>query len=81
MILDTFQEICGISVDPLKLQSAKLHRKPGKCALQMLDCLFSTDELVNGNPSGLTNSKDEARRKTIKQLDPERIKYICGKFM
>lgn len=65
-------------MDRLKLQSAKLHKDPGKCALQMLDCLFTTDDLVNGNPSGLTNSKDELRRKTIKKLDPERIKYICG---
>ena len=37
--------------------------------------------LYNGNPSGLTNSKDEVRRKTIKKLDPQRIKYICGEYV
>ena len=53
----------------------------GKCALQLLDCLFDTTELVNGNPSGQTNSKDPTRQKTIKRLDPERINYICGKYV
>ena len=26
-----------------------------KCALQLMSCLFSAEELVNGNPSGNTN--------------------------
>ena len=49
---DAFQEeiqICRITVDPLKLQSAKLHKDPGKCAQKMLGSLFTTTELVNGN--------------------------------
>ena len=65
-------------VDRLKLQSAKLNQNSAKCALQMMGCLFSTDELVNGNPSGITNSKDEARRRSIRKLDPNRMKYIYG---
>jgi len=68
-------------VDCLKLKSAKLHKDPGKCALQMLDCLFNTEELVNGNPSGFTNSKDEVRKKNIEKLDLERIEYICGEYI
>ena len=88
MYFNTFQEesetsgiieICGVKVDSLKLQSAKIHNDAGKCAQKMLSCLFTPVELVNGNPSGVTNSKDEVRRKTIKKLDPQRIKYICGK--
>ena len=46
--------------------------------LQLLGCLFSPEELVNGNPSGITNSKDEMRQKSIKKLDPLRITYIYG---
>ena len=73
--------ICGHSVDRLKLQSAKLQGDPSKCALQLMSCLFSVEELVNGNPSGHTNSKDDIRKKTIKKLDPERIKYISGMYI
>ena len=66
-------------VDNLKYQSAILPKDAGKCALQLLDCLFDTTELVNGNPSGQTNSKDPARKLSIRQLDPDRMKYIYGK--
>ena len=65
-------------VNKLKLQAAKLHADPGRCALAMMSCLFTAEELVNGNPAGISNSKDEARRRGIKQLDPNRIKYIQG---
>lgn len=68
--------IYGYKVDRLKLQSAKLQCDPSKCGLQLLGCLFSPEELVNGNPSGITNSKDEMRQKSIKKLDPLRITYI-----
>lgn len=44
-----------------------------------MSCIFTAEELVNGNPSGHTNSKDESRIKTIQKLDPERIKFINGK--
>lgn len=63
----------------IKLQSAKLCTDSSKCALQLMSCLFSAEELVNGNPSGLTNSKDETRIRTIKKLDVNKIKYIRGK--
>ena len=68
-------------VDNLKYQSAILHKDVGKCALQLLDCLFDTTELVNGNPSGQTKSKDPNRQKSIRKLDPERINYICGECL
>ena len=71
-------QICGRDVENLKYQSAILHKSPGKCALQLLDCLFSTKELVNGNPNGQTRSKEEGRKNNITQLDPIRIQYICG---
>ena len=72
--------INSYKVDRLKLQSAKLQSDASKCALQLLGCLFSAEELVNGNPSGTTTAKDEIRRQTIKKLDPVRMKYIMGMF-
>ena len=72
--------IYGHKVDRLKLQSAKVQGEASKCALQLMSCLFSAEELVNGNPSGNTNSKDEMRRKTIQKLDPKRIQYISGMY-
>lgn len=65
-------------VDRLKLQSAKLQSDASKCALQLLGCLFSAEELVNGNPSGTTTAKDVVRKRTIKKLDPVRMNYIIG---
>ena len=58
-----------------------MHKDPGKCALQLMDCLFTTKELVNGNPSGQTNSKDDTRKSNIKKLDPNKIKYIHGEYI
>ena len=49
----------------------------GKCTLQMPNCLFTTEELVT--PSGKTKSNDENQKKSLKQLDPQRIKFILGK--
>lgn len=46
-----------------------------------MSCVFTAEELVNGNPSGHTNSKDESRIKTIQKLDPERIKFINGNLI
>ena len=70
--------IFGKKVDELKIQQAKLNPDPSKCVLQMIAALFTPVELVNGNASGFTNSKDELRRKTIKKLDPGRMQYIKG---
>jgi hypothetical protein len=63
-------------VDQVRLQNAKLQSDAGGAALKLMDCLFSTEEMVNGNPSGVTRSKDAARQKTIKRLDPEKMRYI-----
>ena len=49
-----------------------------QAALKMMDCLFTTEELLNGNPSGRTKSSDPNRRATIRVLDPAKIKYING---
>ena len=48
-------------------------------ALKLMACLFTKDELVNGNPSGESKSKDERRQKTIKKLDSTVLRYIEGK--
>ena len=67
--------------DQVRLQNAKLQQDAGSAALKFMDCLFSTEEMVNGNPSGVTRSKDTARQRTIKQLDPEKMRYINSKFI
>ena len=67
-------------VDQVRLQNAKLQSDAGSASLKLMDCLFSTEEMVNGNPSGVTRSKDTARQRTIKQLDPEKMRYIDSKF-
>lgn len=71
-------KIHGHVADCIRSQSAKLNTDPSKYAVQLMSCLFSIDEMVNGNPSGVTNSKDEGRRNSIKKLDPQRMKYIHG---
>ena len=64
------------SVNKLKVQAAKLHTDPARCALALMSSLFSEEELANGNLNGTTNSKDPDRKKNIQQLDPIRIQYI-----
>ena len=59
--------INGFAVPPLKLAQAKLVNDLSRAALKLLACLFSAEELVNGNPTGLTNSKDPHRQETIKK--------------
>ena len=71
--------IGGQKVNRIKLQAAKLQTDATKCALQLASCLFTVEELTNGNPSGVTNSKDEARKRTLQKLDPIRMKYVTGK--
>ena len=66
-------------VDPVKLANAKLQSDPGTAALKLMDCVFTTEEMVNSNPSGVTKSKDPTRQKTIKRLDPTKMQYIDGK--
>ena len=64
--------------DPVKLANAKLQSDPGSAALKLMDCVFTIKELVNGNPSGVTKSKDSARQKTIRPLNAAKMKYIDG---
>ena len=54
--------VCGQNVNRLKLATAKLQNDPSKCALQLVAVLFTAEELVNSNPPGFTNSKDEAQK-------------------
>ena len=65
-------------IDPLRLANAKLQSDAGSAALKLLDCLFTTEELVNCNPSGNTKSTNPARKQSIAPLDPRRMKYIYG---
>ena len=54
---------------------------PGNAALKLMDCVFSAEEMVNGNPSGVTKLKDTNRKETIKPLDAEKMKFINGMFL
>ena len=47
-------------MDKLRLANAKLQSDPGNAALKLMDCV---QEMVNGNPSGVTKSKDDDRKK------------------
>ena len=67
--------------DPIRLAHAKLQEDAKSCALKLMTCLFTTSELVNGNPSGNTNSKDESRKDTIVALNPAKLKYIYGMWI
>ena len=46
------------NVDKLKLANAKLQNDAANTALKLMDAVFSVEEMVNGNPSGVTKSKD-----------------------
>lgn len=80
IFLVLFQEIIigGHGVNRLRLAQAKMLGEPSKAALKLLACLFTPEELVNGNPTGTTNSKDIHRQQTVKTLDLERMRYIEG---
>ena len=58
------------------LANALCQKDAGSMALKLMGCIFTSKELVNGNLSGYTKSKDVARQKTIKPLDKEKMKYI-----
>ncbi len=62
----------------LRLAAAKLQGDPSSAALRLMDCLFSSEEMVNGNPSGQTKSADVDRVATIQKLDETRMKYLLG---
>ena len=59
---------------------AKLANKPDAAALKLMECVFSTEELVNSNPSGVTKSRDPMRQQTIKMLEPRKMKFINGEL-
>ena len=63
-------------MDQLKLTKVKLQSDPGSSALEKMDYLFTTEELVNGNPFGVTMSKDANRKVTVQVLDTEQMKFI-----
>lgn len=67
-------------VDAVKLANAKLQPDAGTTALKLMDCVFSTSEMVNGNPSGVTRSKDEIRQRTIQALDAQKMRFIVCRF-
>ena len=65
----------------MRLANAKLQADASSAALKLMDCVFSTEEMVNSNPSGVTRSKDETRQKTIRPLDSRKMRYIDSMFM
>ena len=68
-------------VDRLRLANAKLQPDPGSAALKLMDCLFTAEEMVNGNPSGNTKSNDPIRKASIVPLDSHRMQYLYGKII
>ena len=62
----------------LRFAQAKMQGDPAKVALKFLACLFTPEELVNGNPTGTTNSKDLRHQQTINKLDLGHLNYIQG---
>ena len=80
--LQTFLKVLSFDeskIDQLRLASAKLQPDAGRAAQKLMDVLFTTEEMVNGNPSGNSKSRDATRLATISPLDPARMKYIFGK--
>ena len=69
-------EISGTVVNKLKLAHALIQKDARSMGLKLMGCLFSDKDLVNGNPSGITKSKNEHRVKTIQRLDSTRMSYI-----
>ena len=70
--------ICGRKVNRLKLANALVQPTPSAMALKLMACLFTKEELVNGNPSGESKSKDERRQRTINELESTVLRYIEG---
>ena len=65
-------------IDPVRLESAKLQPTAGTCALKLMDCMFTLEELVKSNPSGVTKSKDPDRACTLSILDPHRMTMVSA---
>ena len=65
----------------MKLANALVQPTPSAMALKLMACLFTKEELVNGNPSGISKSKNERRQKTIQKLDTAVLRYIEGKLI
>ena len=65
-------------MDILRHSHAKLQETAIKCALKLMDVLFTSKELVNGNPSGQTKSLDLDRKATRFPLNLDKMKYIYG---
>ena len=63
-------------MDSIKLAHARLQSDPGSAALKLMDCLFTTAEMVNGNLSGMNKSKDPLRQRTIRPLDSAKM-MVC----
>ena len=66
-------------MDEVKLASTKLQSDPGTAALKVMDGAFTTHEMVNAYPCGITKSKDVARQKTFDHLTQLRcnILMVC----
>ena len=77
--LQVIDSVCGRQVSKLKLANALVQPNPRAMALKLMACLFTKEELVNGNPSGETSSKSEQRKRTIQKLDTSIMGYIEGK--
>ena len=67
-------------MDELRLANAKLMPDAHQAALKKLDCLFTVEELVNGNPSGNTKSQNPDRISTIKPLHGQKMQYIYAEL-
>ena len=59
-------------VEPVELANAKLQSDAGTAALKLMDSVFTTEAMVNGNPSGVTKSKEQ----TIRPLSIRRIVMV-----
>lgn len=65
-------------VDGVRLANAELQPDAGSAVLKLMDCVISVAEMVNGNPSGVTCSKDETHQKTICPLDAQKMSGMIG---
>ena len=69
-----------IGMDKHLFANAKLQKDASSAALKLMDCVFTTAELVNSNLSGQTNSKDSVRERTVHALNPAKMQFISGVF-
>ena len=69
-------EICGHTVNKLKLANTLIQKDAGSMGLKLLACLFMEKELVNGNLSGITKSKDPICIHNINSLHATIILHV-----